>query len=71
LKDCYSKLISRSATCSWLNIFVDPGTSFRPINQICGTRLQFMSSFASQPGLDASTSVIYLSFLLILGISYG
>jgi len=48
-------VISTSATWSWVNIFVDPGT-FQSTNQIWGTSLQFMSSLGLQ--LGASTSVL-------------
>jgi len=27
-------VISSSTTCSWINIFVDPGTTFQSTNQI-------------------------------------
>jgi len=30
-------MISPSTTCSWINIFVDPGSTFQPTNQISGT----------------------------------
>jgi len=65
-------MISPSTTCSWINIFVDPGTTFRSTYQIWGTSLTFMSSLGLQPGLGASTSMLFTyHFLLILGITFG
>jgi len=53
-------VISSSAACSWINIFVDPGTT--STNQIWGTSLQFMLSLGLQSGLCASTYIITLWF---------
>jgi len=53
---------SPSATCSWINISVDPGTSFQSTNQIWGTSLQFMSSLGLLSGLCGYSPVISLWF---------
>jgi len=58
---CYHTVtvILPSKTCSRINTFVDPS-------------LPFMSSLGLQPGLGASTSVLFIYFSpLVLGISYG
>jgi len=65
-------MISPSTTCSWIKIFVDPGTTFQSTNQIWGTSLQFMSSLGLNSGLGASTSELFTYHLpMILGITYG
>jgi len=52
-------VILPSTTCSLINIFADPGTTFQSANQ--------MSSLGLQPGLGA-----FIHHLpLILGISYS
>jgi len=59
-------MISLSTTCSWINIFVVPGTSFQSTNQIWGTRLGL------QLELGASTPVLFTCYCpLILGTSFS
>jgi len=38
-------VISPSTAFSWINIFVDPGTTFQSTNQIWETSLQFVYKF--------------------------
>jgi len=38
-------LISPCTTCSWINIVVDPGSTFQSTNQVWGTSLQFYVKF--------------------------
>jgi len=65
-------LILLNSTCSWVNIFVDPGTTFKSTNQIWGTSLQIMSSLGLKTWIGASTSVLFIyHFPLIFGITYG
>ncbi len=59
-------MISPNATCSWINIHIDPGTTFKS-----GISLQEMSILALQPELGASTPLLFNHhFPLILGINY-
>jgi len=51
-------VISPSTTCSWINIFVNPGTTFQSTNQISSS--QFVLSLGLQRGLGASTSVLFI-----------
>ncbi len=46
-----------SVTCSWINIFVDPGTTLLSTNQIWRTSLSFLWSLGLQSVFVACTSV--------------
>jgi len=53
-------------------IFADSETTFQSTNQIWEKNVQFLSSLGLQPGLDASTSVLFTyHFPLILEIRGG
>ncbi len=43
------------ATCSWINIHVDPATTFQSTNQNWGISLQEMTILALQPELFGGT----------------
>jgi len=61
---CLVNVISPSVRYSWVNISVDPGTTFLSTNQIWRTSLQFKPCFGSQSGLGASTSVLFTYIFL-------
>jgi len=52
-------VISPSTAFSWINIFVDPGTTFQSTNQIWETSLQFVYKFR----LPARVSCVYISVI--------
>jgi len=49
-------------TCSWINIFVDPGITFQSTNQIWETGLQFMSILGLQPAFCPLLPIFSLWF---------
>ncbi len=48
-------MIPPSTTCSWINILVDPGTTFQSTNQNRGIIFQEISVLVLRSGLGAST----------------